>query len=91
MAKGKKTGGRELGTPNKLTSELRKRISEFLTDNWEQIENDFIDLEPEKRIALFEKLLHYSLPRLQATQLEAIINEPKTIVYKNVSKQFPDN
>lgn len=69
MAKGLKTGGREQGTPNKLTFDLRERISDFLNDNWEQVEKDFKDLEPEKRVLLFEKLLQYTLPRMQATQL----------------------
>jgi len=67
--KGLKTGGREQGTPNKLTSDLRERISDFLNDNWELIEIDFKALQPDKRIMIFEKLLQYSLPRLQTTQL----------------------
>lgn len=91
MEKREKTGGRELGTPNKITSELRERINDFLTVNWEQVEKDFKSLEPEKRIALFEKLLQYSLPRMQATQLDAMINEPQAILYKNVSKQFSES
>lgn len=69
MAKGIKTGGRKSATPNKLTADLRERINDFLTDNWEQVENDFKNLEPEKRVLLFEKLLQYSLPRMQATQI----------------------
>ena len=69
MAKGLKTGGREQGTPNKLTSDLRERISDFLNDNWEQVEKDFKEIEPEKRVILFERLLQYTVPRLQATQI----------------------
>lgn len=65
----KKYGGREQGTPNLLTKELRERISDFLNDNWKQVETDFKVLEPEKRVLLFEKLLQYSVPRLQATEL----------------------
>jgi len=90
MAKGIKTGGREQGTPNKLTSDLRERINDFLTDNWEQVEKDFQTLEPEKKILMFEKLLNYTLPRMQATQLDANVNTPHKIEYVNCSKQFPD-
>jgi hypothetical protein len=90
MAKGIKTGGREQGTPNKLTSDLRERINDFLTDNWEQVEKDFQSLEPEKKIIMFEKLLNYTLPRMQATQLDANVNTPHQIEYVNVSKQFSD-
>lgn len=65
MAKGLKTGGREQGTPNKTTSDLRDRISNFLNENWEQVEKDFKVLEPEKRVILFEKLMQFVVPRLQ--------------------------
>ena len=68
MAKGIKTGGRVQGTPNLLTKELRERLSDFLDENWEQIEKDFKTLEPEKRVMLFEKLLQYKLPRNQLIQ-----------------------
>ena len=68
MAKGIKTGGRTQGTPNLLTKELRERLSDFLDENWEQVEKDFKTLEPEKRVMLFEKLLQYKLPRNQSIQ-----------------------
>lgn len=59
--------GRPKGAKNKLNSELRERISDFLNNNWENIESDFQQLEPEKKIAFFEKLLQYSVPKLQNT------------------------
>ncbi len=82
--------GRPKGAPNKMTADLRSRISDFLNQNWDQIENDFKGLPPEKRVLIFEKLLQYSLPKLQTTelignmerlsddQLDLIINELKT-------------
>jgi hypothetical protein len=63
---GVKTGGRVKGTPNKVTSTLREKISLFLDRKWGVIEQDFESLEPKDRIALFEKLLQYSIPKLQA-------------------------
>lgn len=92
--KGLKTGGREQGTPNKLTSDLRERISDFLNDNWEQVEQDFKEIEPEKRIAMFEKLLQYTLPRLQATQLtmperEMTDDELDREIYRLEAKKTP--
>ena len=63
---GQKTGGRVKGTPNKVTSTLREKISLFLGRKWDIIEKDFDSLDPKDRIALFEKLLQYSIPKLQA-------------------------
>ena len=63
---GQKTGGRVKGTPNKVTSTLREKISLFLDRKWDVIEKDFDSLDAKDRIALFEKLLQYSIPKLQA-------------------------
>ena len=65
-----KTGGRKAGTPNKITADLRQWITAFIDDNREQIQKDWAQLEPKDRIQLFEKLLKYALPTLQAMQLQ---------------------
>ncbi len=79
MAKGKKTGGREKGTPNKLTNELRERVTNFLNSNWSLVESDFQKLEPKERLVFYEKLMSYGLPKLQSVGLETPENlfEPK--------------
>mgnify|MGYP001300089848 CR=1 FL=1 len=64
-----KLGGRAKGAPNKLTLELRERIKLFLEDNFPLVERDFKALEPEKRIALFEKYLKFALPQLQSAEI----------------------
>ena len=60
-----KTGGREKGTLNKQTAELRAFVSEIIYSNMEQVKKDIVKVEPEKRLALFEKLLSYVLPKPQ--------------------------
>jgi hypothetical protein len=62
-------GGRPKGKPNKVTIELRQWITNFLEDNLEQLQKDWKTLEPKDRILLFEKLLKYTLPTLQATSI----------------------
>ena len=64
-----KVGGRAKGVPNKLTLELRERIKLFLEDNFSLVERDFQTLEPEKRIALFERYLKFVLPQLQSAEI----------------------
>ncbi len=83
----KKTGGRKKGTPNKATMETRQWLKTFLDSNRKQIEDDFKALEPHQRLQMFEKLLHYTLPKMQnlsanidltllsEKQLDTIINE----------------
>lgn len=61
--------GRPKGRPNRITQQLRERIADFLEQNWSKIEADFLELEPKDRVMLFEKLLQYTTPRLQATEL----------------------
>ena len=61
--------GRPKGIPNKVTTDLREWITNFLEDNREQIQQDWKGLEAKDRIVLFEKLLKYALPTLQATSL----------------------
>ncbi len=65
MSKGKKTGGRQQGTPNKVTSTIRNWIVELINNNRATIENDFAQLEPKERLAMLEKLLPYIMPKVQ--------------------------
>lgn len=82
--------GRPKGVPNKVTGDLRQWITNFIDDNRAQIQKDWQALDPKDRIVLFEKLLKYALPTLQATtlttdlqtlsdeQLDYILNELTT-------------
>ena len=80
--------GRPLGTPNKTTEELRNTVQAFIENNIETMQVNFDLLEPKDKLSFIEKLLNYSLPRIQSTQLD-IKSNPK-IEYVNVSSQFPD-
>lgn len=61
--------GRPPGSKNKATANLRKRINDFLSDNWEKMQADFETLEPKDRLNFYERLIQYGLPKLQSTQL----------------------
>jgi len=62
----RKYGGRVAGTPNRLTAELREKINSFLSDKWSDIEKDFDALPAKDKLAFYEKLLQFALPRLES-------------------------
>jgi hypothetical protein len=64
MAKGIKTGGRSVGTPNKVTSDIRTSINDFLNNNINTLQENFDKLEPKDKIYFIERLLKYSIPRM---------------------------
>jgi len=69
-----KTGGRVAGTPNKVTTDLRSWINELLDSNRQQIDKDIKQLEPQQRVAIFEKLLGYAIPKMQAVEAKIDID-----------------
>lgn len=62
--------GRPPGTPNKAGAELRERVTAFVADRWDQLESDFDDLTPRERMIFIEKLMAYTLPKLQAVAVD---------------------
>lgn len=66
--------GRPKGATNKVTTDLRKAVNNFLNKNWKTVQKDFDQMEPRERLAFLDKMLSYSLPKLQAVQVEADVN-----------------
>jgi hypothetical protein len=64
MAKGIKTGGREKGTPNRLTKELRSVLKEIIYQEFAGLPDRLDKLEPRDRLELLIKLLPYILPKV---------------------------
>ena len=67
-----KTGGRQKGSPNKVTSAVKDCISKMLTDytNSEQFMKDFAELEPKERLMIAERLMNYVVPKMQSVAVE---------------------
>jgi len=74
--------GRPVGSKNHVTQDLRKRINDFLNDNWESLQEDFEQLEPKDKLLFYEKLLQYGLPKMQSTQLTVDVEVSKTDILK---------
>ena len=62
---GNKYGGREKGTANKLTKEIRKILKDLIHKELEKVEENLHTLEPKQRIELLIKLMPYVLPKVE--------------------------
>ena len=71
---GIKHGGRQKGTPNIMTKELRSILKDILYQELEEVQERFKLLEPKERIELLIKLMPYALPKV--TSISHTINEP---------------
>lgn len=65
MATGRKTGGRQKGTPNRVTKELRSLLKDILYNELESIEGRLEELTPKERIEILIKLMPYAFPKLE--------------------------
>lgn len=82
MAQGKKTGGRQKGTPNKTTKKVRDAISDVVNNYFDsdKFAKDIEDLDPKDRVSAIEKLASYVIPKLQSVDVNAEVKSQTNIV-----------
>jgi hypothetical protein len=61
---GQKTGGRKVGTPNKVTSELRKTLKGIIAAELDELPTTLAELPARERLELLIKLLPFALPKV---------------------------
>ena len=66
--------GRPKGTPNKTTSDMKLWVNGLVGKNQKQFERDLKKVDPEKRLAIIEKLLAFCIPKQQSISVEAQIS-----------------
>jgi hypothetical protein len=71
---GIKTGGRQAGTPNRLTNELRATLKDILAKEYTGIPVLLEKLEPKDRLDMIVKLSIYVLPKVDSIHFKE--NEP---------------
>lgn len=84
--------GRPKGAINKLGLDLRKDITDFLTENFDVIVEEFNNLKsPRDRIRLYNELLQYGLPRLQSIEMtsdiDKLTDEQVNKIYEKLKEQ----
>jgi len=84
--------GRRRGAKSSRTEDLRQKISRFVTQNFDQIQEDFESLPPDKRLTYYVKILPYALPSLTAidltTQLKTQLEAMSEDQLKQLSEQI---
>jgi len=84
MAKGKKTGGRQKGTPNKTTA-FNKAIIENILSEYNDtgaMAKDLKDLEPKDRLDIMVKLMAFTTPKPQTIDMNLQTPEKLTIEHQ---------
>ena len=84
--------GRPKGTINKLGLDLRKDITDFLTDNFDVIVDEFNNIKSSRdKIRLFIDLMQYGLPKLQSIEMTSDIDklsdEEVNKIYEKLKEQ----
>ena len=74
--------GRPKGSKNRAGGQLRHLISEFLELRFDEVVQDFEQLEPKDKIKVYTDFLQYGLPKLQAVS--------NTVEFESMSDQELD-
>lgn len=81
--------GRPVGSKNRTTKELQFRISEFVGDNIEKIQEDFDRMSPVDKFKVITTLLPFVVPKLQDSDSE-IKDTPRKPLPPYVTMQYHD-
>ena len=65
-----KVGGRQSGSTNKASIELRNRITSLIDEQFESIKSDLEELDPKERVAAYLKFLEYVLPKQREQKID---------------------
>lgn len=79
MAKGKKTGGRVAGTPNKTSKVTREIINNLTSEMYRQVLEDIASLEPNERVKVWIKLCEFCISKPQTVSLDMTVEGKRTI------------
>ena len=93
MAIGKKTGGRKKGTPNK-SSVLGKEVIVSLLSDYSSsglMTSDFMALDPKDRLVIAERLMQYTMPKMQATAIDLTTGEKEKTIEDRLAELAGDD
>ena len=86
---GKKFGGRQKGTPNRLTKELRAVLKDLIHEELETLQERMDHLDPKERLEVLVKLLPYILPKSLPGIHTSPTSPSSSVRFKSYSTQLP--
>ncbi len=84
--KGRKTGGRTKGTPNKTTADVREAIAAFATNNVVKLEGWLTRVarkNPAKAADILLRAMEYHIPKLGRSEITGKDGGPLDIAHQN--------
>ena len=72
-----KTGGRQPGTPNKVTREFRETVARLLEDNAENVAlwlEQVAATDPDKALQRLAQLAEFAAPKLSRSEIKAEVD-----------------
>lgn len=84
-----KTGGRQKGTPNKATTDLKKWVRLILEGGKDEFVRRFSNLDDVGYIRTYTGLLGYVLPKMAATTPEDMLRKEKEM-FEELLLSMPD-
>lgn len=85
--------GRPPRKPTDIT--LKERIFRFMDSHWEQIERDFMAMEPRERVQLFERFMAYKYPKPREMnldiQMEHLSDDQLDEIANRIMKNYDEN
>lgn len=90
MAIGKKTGGREKGTPNKDVAPIREKFNQLLEAySIEQMKADLMSIErPEERLKILAGIAEFAIPKLARSEVKQEIEIKEAGFFEIDGKRF---
>ena len=70
ISKRHKTGGRQKGTPNKLTSEIRQVLKDLFISELQGLPDRLSKMDNDKRVEVLLRLTPYILPKIQSESFD---------------------
>lgn len=85
-----KTGGRQPGTPNKVTREFRETVARLLEDNAENVAQwleKVAENDPDKALQRLAQLAEYAAPKLSRSEVRAEVeNKGQPVINLTLTK-----